>query len=132
MDEIVSQVKRAMLKIAAHANESPIYVCGHSAGAHLAAMMLLNDRLAMSIRGFLLVSGVFDLTPIVRTYVNDNLCMTVEDARRLSPMFVTSEANVPMKHRPNIQVLLACAQNDSFAFKTQSLKYFDVYNKSDS
>lgn len=57
-----------------------VWFCGHSAGAHLVAMLLFSgwlDQLDDSVRhlakGFVLISGIYDLTPLVSTYINDAL-----------------------------------------------------------
>jgi arylformamidase len=66
-------------KIASVVDRS-VWFCGHSAGAHLVAMLLFSGwlhQLDYGVRhlakGFVLVSGVYDLTPLVSTYINDAL-----------------------------------------------------------
>ncbi|XP_040293743.1 kynurenine formamidase isoform X3 [Bufo bufo] len=66
---------------------SGVYLCGHSAGAHLVAMTLCTDWMeygvTAGIKGAVLVSGVYDLQPIIHTYVNDALQMSLsQDERR--------------------------------------------------
>lgn len=70
-----------------------IVVAGHSAGAHLAAMMLccewpeVDKRLPLQlVRGALGVSGVYDLKPIQQTpFLKADLRLTPEAVDRLSP-----------------------------------------------
>ena len=58
-----------------------VVIGGHSAGSHLCAMLLHNSKSSWAqnepnihlIRGMVHISGVFDLTPLVNTYVNDPL-----------------------------------------------------------
>lgn len=57
-----------------------VWFCGHSAGAHLVAMLLfsgwldqLDESMCCRLKGFVLISGVYDLTPLVSTYINDAL-----------------------------------------------------------
>uniref|UniRef100_A0A8B9VMB2 Kynurenine formamidase n=1 Tax=Anas zonorhyncha TaxID=75864 RepID=A0A8B9VMB2_9AVES len=99
-----------------------IYLCGHSAGAHLAAMVLCTDwtefGVVPDIRGAVLVSGVYDLEPILHTYVNDALNMSREVAQRNSPMLCVTQA-VPAA----CEVLVAVAQHDSPEFRRQSQEY---------
>uniref|UniRef100_K7F915 Arylformamidase n=1 Tax=Pelodiscus sinensis TaxID=13735 RepID=K7F915_PELSI len=68
---------------------SGVFLCGHSAGAHLAAMVLSTDwgeyGVSPDIRGAFLVSGVYDLEPITHTYVNSPLRMSREAAWTHSP-----------------------------------------------
>ncbi|XP_059587910.1 kynurenine formamidase isoform X3 [Alligator mississippiensis] len=81
MDVMVAQVRRSVACIVRqYPTTSGVYLCGHSAGAHLAAMVLATDwqeyGVAPDIKGAFLVSGIYDLEPIVSTYVNDALRMT--------------------------------------------------------
>ena len=70
-----------------------ITVVGHSAGGHLAAMLLACDwqRFAADlpkslVRKALSISGIFDLRPLSRTpFLKDSLKLTSTDARRASP-----------------------------------------------
>lgn len=72
---------------------------GHSAGGHLAAMLLAQDWAAQGLPADLVyaalpISGLFDLPPLCRTHVNDALGMDEMVAHSLSPMFMASP------HRP--------------------------------
>ena len=71
--------KPRVYKIASVVDRS-VWFCGHSAGAHLVAMLLfsgwlhqLGDSVCRIAKGFVLISGVYDLTPLVSTYINDAL-----------------------------------------------------------
>ncbi|NXL38203.1 KFA formamidase, partial [Glaucidium brasilianum] len=98
-----------------------IYLCGHSAGAQLAAMVLSTDwseyGAVPDIRGAVLVSGVYDLEPILHTYVNDALNMSREVAQRNSPVLCVAPAPAAC------EVLVAVAQHDSPEFRRQSQEY---------
>lgn len=66
-------------------------LAGHSAGAHLAACAMTTDWAARDlpadlIKGALLVSGVYDLRPLVHTTMNDALRLTGETAAQASPI----------------------------------------------
>lgn len=68
---------------------------GHSAGGHLAAMLLATDWPSRglprgSVRGALPISGLFDLVPLLSTTVNDALGLDEAEAHRLSPMELTA------------------------------------------
>ncbi|XP_061866733.1 kynurenine formamidase isoform X2 [Colius striatus] len=210
MDAMVLQVRRSVaFLVQRHAGIRGIYLCGHSAGAHLAAMVLSTDwteygvapdikgaesgvgteglvsapgmrclccphqalgavelremsgprwlqhrgcriwgctcPLAMWVQrrvlrcmavrtaraaepypplplcpGAVLVSGVYDLEPILHTYVNDELNMSQEVAQRNSPMLHITPAAMAC------QVLVAVAQHDSPEFRRQSQEYGQV------
>ncbi|XP_061866737.1 kynurenine formamidase isoform X6 [Colius striatus] len=125
MDAMVLQVRRSVaFLVQRHAGIRGIYLCGHSAGAHLAAMVLSTDwteyGVAPDIKGAVLVSGVYDLEPILHTYVNDELNMSQEVAQRNSPMLHITPAAMAC------QVLVAVAQHDSPEFRRQSQEYGQV------
>ncbi|MCW3473510.1 alpha/beta hydrolase [Limobrevibacterium gyesilva] len=66
---------------------------GHSAGGHLAAMLMATDWPARGLPADLVpaglpISGLFDLPPLMRTSVNAALRLDEAEARRLSPMFM--------------------------------------------
>ncbi|KFQ43238.1 Kynurenine formamidase, partial [Nestor notabilis] len=126
MDSIVLQVRRSIaFLVERYPGIRGIYLCGHSAGAHLAAMVLSTDwteyGVVPDIKGAVLVSGVYDLEPILHTYVNDALNMSREVAQRNSPMLhITPEAPAAAAC---CEVLLAVAQHDSPEFRRQSQEY---------
>jgi arylformamidase len=76
---------------------NPVYVIGHSAGGHLTAMMLAaaweiyaKDLPATVVSAGLSVSGVYDLTEIVRTpSINGDVRLTDADAIMASPINYT-------------------------------------------
>ncbi|NXS05206.1 KFA formamidase, partial [Oxylabes madagascariensis] len=121
MDNMVLQVRRSLVFLMErYPGIRGIYLCGHSAGAHLAAMVLSTDwtefQVVPDIKGAVLVSGVYDLEPILHTYVNDALNMSREEAQRNSPV---RHVTVPAA----CEVLVAVAQHDSPEFRRQSQEY---------
>ena len=124
--EIVEQCRRAVGSIYSQASDlgfdaRRIFVGGSSAGAHLASMLLVDGwqkRLGFEddlVAGAILLSGVYDLEPLVPTYINQALRMTEETARALSPM----------RHglSPAVPVIVACGENETEEFKRQSLAF---------
>ncbi|XP_067914470.1 kynurenine formamidase isoform X2 [Heterodontus francisci] len=128
MDLIVSQVRRSVAFIVQQYSAlSGVYLCGHSAGAHLGAMVLCTDwaeyGVTPDIKGALLVSGIYDLCPIVHTSVNDALQMTEGDALRNSPMqFV----NIMKRLGGTCEIVVTVAQHDSDEFRKQSQEYYQA------
>ena len=93
MDEIVASCRKAMRWLqqnsdAFNANPEQVYIAGHSAGAHLAAM-LMNKEWAVEtqhfVKGICLLSGLYNLIPVQLSYVNAVLQMDKETAVRNSP-----------------------------------------------
>jgi arylformamidase len=78
-----------------------IYISGHSAGAHLAAMLLTTDwknfNLDTSvIKGACLISGLFNLFPIRLSDINEVLKMSTEAALRNSPVQYMPASRCPV------------------------------------
>jgi arylformamidase len=99
MDQIVDHVRKAVAwvhaNIEAHGgNPDRLFVSGNSAGAYLTAATLMpgwhaDYGLAESaIKGACLMSGLFDLDPLVLAAAGPNqaLRMTLADSARLSPI----------------------------------------------
>jgi arylformamidase len=87
MDQIVGEIRDAVDFLAGNlakhdADPACLYVSGWSAGGHLTAMAMEDRR----VKGGIAVSGVFDLEPIRRTYLNEKLGLDAETARRNSPL----------------------------------------------
>ncbi len=65
----------------------PLVVTGHSAGGHLAACLMARANAPRRhVRVTMPISGLFDLPPLVPTSINKALGLTIEEARRLSPL----------------------------------------------
>src|SRR5471030_2792139 len=74
IDGIVGEIRAGIDWLAANmgargGDPALLYVAGWSAGGHLTAMAMADSR----VKGGLAISGVFDLEPIRRCYVNDKL-----------------------------------------------------------
>ena len=76
-----------------HRHGKPVFVTGHSAGGHLAAMLLATDWAAYglpadAISAAMPISGLFDLAPLRLTSINDALGMDAAEAHALSARFL--------------------------------------------
>lgn len=74
---------------------------GHSAGAHLVAMLCATDWSARNIdganfRGGVLISGLYDLSPLLETSVNADVQLDYKTAKILSPIHLKSTLNMPL------------------------------------
>ncbi|XP_014782305.1 kynurenine formamidase isoform X2 [Octopus bimaculoides] len=130
MEQIVEEVKKSVayvLKLAKDRGSRGVYVCGHSAGGHLAAMMLTVDWQAEGVdsslfKGVFPVSGVYDLRPLVQTSVNKPLKMTEESAQQISPAFLTKNI---IKFNRNRVIKMFIAEYDSEEFHRQGEEFYN-------
>lgn len=108
MDEIVRQNHKALAWLWCHGDgfgfdPNRIFVCGHSAGGHLAALLAATDWVSFDqalppqlIQGIFAVSGIFDLEPIRLSYLNDVLGMDAAVSKRNSPLYNLPEKPIPL------------------------------------
>ena len=98
-----------------------VIIAGSSAGAHLCASVLqaaqqsLHGLSPQSIGGAVLISGVYDLRPLVNTYINEPLHLTPQSATDLSPGLFTNKGLPPC--------IIAYGSNETQEFKRQSQEY---------
>uniref|UniRef100_G1Q1N0 Arylformamidase n=1 Tax=Myotis lucifugus TaxID=59463 RepID=G1Q1N0_MYOLU len=126
LDQMVDQVARSLAFVQKRFPDNEgIYLCGHSAGAQLAAMMLLANwterGVTPNLKACFLLSGVYDLEPIVHTSVNAPLRLTPEGARRNSPQW---HLELPKPRGPACPVLVIVGQHDSPEFHRQSREFY--------
>jgi len=130
LDHIVDQTRRAVAwihhHIAQHHGDSQrLVIAGSSAGGHLAGMVLASGWQqnygmdSAAIAGAVLLSGLYDLTPLVDTHINDWMHLSLEDAQRNSPLFALP------KHGPPI--LVSYGSNETAEFKRQSQDYLSAW-----
>jgi arylformamidase len=98
MDEIVRQNRSVIAWLWHHAREfggdpNRIYVGGHSAGGHLATMLLatLWPEFGLGlpkdlVKGVCAIGGLFDMEPIRLSYLNETLGMTKQVSERNDPV----------------------------------------------
>jgi len=107
IETITLQMVRALAWTHRHAalyggDPKRIVVAGHSAGGHLAAMMLCcnwkavgSDLPAQLVSAALSISGVFDLEPLRHTpFLQGDLRLTPAAVRKLSPAYFTPPKGV--------------------------------------
>src|SRR4051812_43753740 len=81
-----------------------LYVCGHSAGGHLAAMMLATlwpaysaDLPAKTVLGGLSISGLYDLREICKApSINGDVRLDPKSALEVSPAFLPPATDAPL------------------------------------
>jgi arylformamidase len=91
--DIIEQIRRACLFLWQRLDR-PMFVVGHSAGGHLAAAMVGTDWPSLYPKapadltpaGYA-ISGLYDLTPLLSVSTNQDLRLTAEGVRAVSPAF---------------------------------------------
>ncbi|ENU20583.1 hypothetical protein F994_00809 [Acinetobacter bohemicus ANC 3994] len=80
-------------------NNLPMYICGHSAGAHLTTELVLNAKEIikdqLNIKGIIPISGIYDLEPLISTSLNIKIKLNQIQARNNSPILRVSKDLVP-------------------------------------
>ena len=126
IDEIVRQSRAAAAWTYRNAedfggNPEQITVSGHSAGGHLTGMLLSTDweknygLPPNLIKGFLPVSGLFDLKPFPFSWLQPKLLLSSEQVLRNSPVF--------LKPVYSPHVMVAVDADESHEFQRQSKNY---------
>jgi arylformamidase len=122
MDQIVRSCSQAISWVDRYPEIVPgtpnqLYLVGHSAGAHLASMVLASAPLPASarIRGVCGISGLYDLAPIQRSYINQVLGMDRSTAIRNSPVY-----NVPVHPCPTI-VAVGSEETEEYHAQSRAL-----------
>ena len=134
LEEIVRQVRAAVAWVYRHGRDhgldpDRIVVGGSSAGGHLTAMTMVGgwqQPLGLPedvVTAAMPFSGLFDIRPLTRVYVNQWVKLDVERAAALSP------ALLPAQHR--CPAVIAVAEDDGAGFLTQSRRFQPHWDRSE-
>lgn len=120
LDEIVDECCAALSYLHENAehlgiNPQATVVSGISAGAHLAAMCCLRLPSHQCPSAALLLSGVYELEPLIGTYINDAVQLDLASAKRNSPLLAD------VKGFP--RTVIAWGGNETSEFKRQSQNF---------
>ena len=125
MPEIIADVRSAFAWLHGEADKlgfdaDNMYVAGHSTGAHLTTMLASTDWRDTkvpedAVKGLCSISGIYDLEPIRRSYLNEALKLDEAQVTQCSPLH-----HLPRLHIP---ILLTAGSTDSTEFQCQLAAY---------
>ncbi|WP_170386836.1 alpha/beta hydrolase [Ruegeria atlantica] len=131
ISDMITECRDALVWLASQADTlgfdpSRITLSGHSAGAHLATMVMATSanelaRARLRVRDVILISGIYDLEPISLTPVNDPLQLTPVEVHDLSPIL-----HLPT---PGPRYHVTVAERDTPEFIRQSRDYAELLRK---
>ena len=130
LDEIVRQCRASIAwtwKNARSFGADPdrLFISGHSAGGHLVAMMLATDWErdfgvpADVVKGATAVSGLFDLRPVAKSFVNEWLQLDAAATLRNSPLLHLPDRGCPL--------IVSYGERDTAEFRRQSDEYLAAW-----
>ena len=128
IEQIVQSCRKALQWVSKNIlnhNGDPkqLYIAGHSAGGHLAAMMMAGNpqwgSTMQGVKGVCAMSGLFNLLPIQLSNINE--------AVHLDDKIVLQ--NSPVKLQPVLfcPLIIAVGGNEADEFKAQSAELFDCW-----
>ena len=136
IDEIVKQVQKAIIWIIRNLSlfglsANSIYLSGHSAGGHLVSMILATNWYEVfqesptnRIRGAASISGLYDLEPIQKSFLNSSLRMDNAEAIRNSPILIDPLIKCP--------IVLAVGGEETDEYHRQQLEFASAWGKRDT
>jgi arylformamidase len=132
--EIVRQVRTSVAWLVQNAHRygyeaGRMHVGGHSAGGHLVGMLLAEkwqERFGLSpdaVRTGLAISGLFDLAPLQKTFVNEALRLNESEISDNSPINLIPKAS-------DATLLAAVGGTESSEFHRQTDDYLRAWQRS--
>jgi arylformamidase len=131
MNELVAHCRAAIRWVHANAERfggdpRRLSVSGHSAGAHIASLLHLtrwteHGLPSDAIKSTIAVSGIYDLAPILQSFLKQETGMTEADARSFSPIAWAAQRDVSAP-----AMLLAFGADETSEFRQQSAAFARV------
>ncbi|MDL5159266.1 alpha/beta hydrolase [Actinomycetospora termitidis] len=127
--DVIADVRAGIAELARRAGDFGVHptgigLVGHSAGGHLVAEAMTTDWAAHDLPADTIgpvvgISGLYDLEPIRRSYLNDVLAMSEQDAHDASPVHHTPTGPGPL--------LLTCGGGEPEEFDRQQRLLVDAW-----
>ena len=121
IEECIIDVEKTIAEL----QPTHVVLAGCSAGAHLAAMCGREYAIASQLSGVVLLSGIYDLRPLVVTDTNDPLHLTPESAATISPQLLAPTHGLS-------RALCAVGESESAEFIRQNADYAEHLQESDT
>lgn len=106
LPEMIEQVRRAVGWVHANAaafgaDPQRIHVLGHSSGAHMAGVLVTTDWSACNLppdilKGGLLLSGMYDLVPVMLSSRRNYVSLSSDEVTALSPIAQLAQLRAPL------------------------------------
>ena len=127
VEQIITEIQAALEYIVGKFPKSKLFLCGHSAGAHLSAMMALanwnkDGLVSQAVHGMFLLSGIFDLVPLVNTSDNDALKLDADSSAKISPQTILQKASPTIR----CPTLVVVEEHGSPEFIRQSKEFHEI------
>ncbi|XP_073979729.1 kynurenine formamidase [Rhodnius prolixus] len=139
LEEIIQDVRvmaKYVFQMAIDNGVRSVWFGGHSAGGHLSACLLdeawlssLEPSYKAIFKGVFLISGLYDLLPLLKTEQNENLMLDSSRAVALSPAHNVHDLMKKSLLNKNFKVFIVAAEYDSPAFIEQSFNYAEKLKK---
>jgi arylformamidase len=120
--EMADQVRRALVWIYRNAaefkaNADAIHLCGHSSGAHLAAVLATTrwedyGLPADTLKSVVCLSGIYDMEPVLLSMRRAWVKLTPDEARQMSPIHHVDRIAAP--------ITVVYGENESPEFRRQA------------
>ena len=123
LDGIVAQMRACLAFVHAHTGEwgcdpARLFVGGHSAGAHLTAMLLADPASAAPIAGAHCMSGIYETPAVRRISVNEEVRLDAAMAARTNAFAHPPQKVVPM--------VVSVGGDEPAGWQAQSAGYADI------
>ncbi len=123
LDEIIRQGREAVMWAAANAGElggdpKRLFLYGHSAGAHIAAMLLGEDLgdVGDSLRGVAAMSGIYEPQVTLRLTVNAEIGLDPDTAERNDTLAR------PLRHKPPVLITAGGAEPEGWIGQSRAYR----------
>ncbi|CAG9769361.1 unnamed protein product [Ceutorhynchus assimilis] len=124
LNEIAAGIQRC-LEYAKRNKSRAVFLSGHSAGAHMIAYLFSNVITNLPteeqnlIKAVFISCGIYDLTPLTKTVINQGLKLTEETAKELSPQYLN------ISTPEHIKFYVIVAEFDSPRFIEQGKMFYE-------